>query len=379
MTVESSQTAQAAAQATHPPTRRIALHRKYVVAFIAAAVTAGALSACDAEAHSGATEVTNGPAASFDVGRSLEALLPSGHVTERQRVGSAHDKYTHTARLLFESGDNRARLTVMLAKYPAPVPDQFISCPDSAFHPFSQCSRMSTAAGSTRILDESPQDEKNPSHLRVLTASLTYKDGGQVFISESENGLTGKGSPATAPLTINQLSELASSARWKRELDAMPTPPPSPEESSVSRLTGPQIGRLIEKLLPASRMRTSNEGGSEGFGHVVIDDGKGQSLIAVNVQRWNKNASEMKQLFKKATRLADGTLVIVQQGAAPEGGTHAVQWSVDTLRKDGLRVIVSVVNAPAYHMAADRPTPALTIQQIRHIALDKSWWQAARR
>jgi hypothetical protein len=44
-------------------------------------------------------------------------------------------------------------------------------------------------------------------------------------------------------------------------------------------------------------------------------------------------------------------------------------WTVDTLRTDGFRVIVSAFNAGNQHDAASRPTPALTEDQLREIAL----------
>ncbi len=48
-------------------------------------------------------------------------------------------------------------------------------------------------------------------------------------------------------------------------------------------------------------------------------------------------------------------------------------WTADTLRPDGLRVVVSAFNTPAQHQDATRDAPALTLTQLREIALSSKW------
>ncbi len=48
-------------------------------------------------------------------------------------------------------------------------------------------------------------------------------------------------------------------------------------------------------------------------------------------------------------------------------------WTVDTLRPDGLRVVISAFNTPAQHQDATRDTPALTMEHLREIALSTVW------
>lgn len=48
-------------------------------------------------------------------------------------------------------------------------------------------------------------------------------------------------------------------------------------------------------------------------------------------------------------------------------------WTVDTLRTDGFRVVVSAFNAGTQRAAPTRPTPALTREQLREIALSPKW------
>jgi hypothetical protein len=50
-------------------------------------------------------------------------------------------------------------------------------------------------------------------------------------------------------------------------------------------------------------------------------------------------------------------------------------WTVDTLRPgdDGFRVVISAFNNGAAHAAPTRDEPALTMEQLRKIALSPEW------
>ena len=48
---------------------------------------------------------------------------------------------------------------------------------------------------------------------------------------------------------------------------------------------------------------------------------------------------------------------------------------MDTLRTDGRRVVVSAFNSGAQETPATRQTPALTMRQLRAIALSPAWWR----
>ncbi|MEU4093187.1 hypothetical protein [Streptomyces sp. NPDC026673] len=220
-------------------------------------------------------------------------------------------------------------------------------------------------------------DEKRPSGADVLSALLTGKDGRQVLVSETgvSRGKATAGN-TSLPLRLRQLSAIASSPVWDPVLTAMPAPPVHDQTAVIPRMTGRQISHVIRQLLPAG-MRTAQSGGSDGFGHVTVDDGHGKSLVAVNVQRWKAGDADIAKLFAKAETLPDGTRVSIRKGPASGGGKGAVEWSVDTLRKDGLRVVISAVNARAYQLPGTRKEPALDIRQLQQIALDAAWGRAA--
>jgi len=50
-----------------------------------------------------------------------------------------------------------------------------------------------------------------------------------------------------------------------------------------------------------------------------------------------------------------------------------VMWTVDTIRTDGRRVVISELNSGAPHDDATREAPALTMKQLREIALSPKW------
>ncbi|MFD9007341.1 hypothetical protein ACFV0T_41555 [Streptomyces sp. NPDC059582] len=315
----------------------------------------------------------------------LETLLPEGKFSAQRGQGQERgDKPgpPPSAELVFERDGRAAKVRVALTWYPVPIPDQFTQCPDSAYNPYSQCTQHTLPGGVRVVLDRSPEHEGNPSGAKLYSALVTYKDGKQVLVSQSgstnEEGDNAEVREASYPLTLEQLSEIAISTVWKPVLSAMPEPPSGgPRTGSVSRMTGQQISHLIEQLLPPG-LQAAQADGSAGFGHLTVDDGHGKSLVAVNVQRWKPDDATMAQLFKKADMLPDGTLVSIRKGPALKGGKGAIQWSVDTLRKDGLRVVISAVNARAYRLPASRSEPALDIQQLQGIALDTAWERASR-
>ncbi|MFF3946887.1 hypothetical protein ACFYYN_18940 [Streptomyces sp. NPDC001902] len=309
----------------------------------------------------------------------LRTVLPEGTLSEQH--GQEPDGKTGrppSAQVVFTRGGRAARLTVTVNRYSLPVPEQFSTCPDSAYHPYSHCTQARLSDGALLAQDRSPADEKRPSGAAVLTTLLTHKDGTQVFVSQAP-GATG--SPTTGesppPLTAKDLAAIAGSPAWKPVLSATPVPWTAPPGTSlVPRMTGRQITDTIADLLPPA-LRIAQQDGSLGFGHLTADDGRGKSLIAVNVQQWKPGSPALGELFRSARTLPDGTRVGIHTVPSSHGGAGAVEWTVDTLRTDGLRVVITAVNPPAYQLPASRAEPVLTTRQLQRIALASAWRRAA--
>lgn len=310
--------------------------------------------------------------------RLLESLLPQGKVSDQTPREPNENSGPLSAELIFEKQDRKAKLTVTLSRSAVPVPAQFSQCPDTAYHPFSRCKQHVLPGGGRLIQDQSPRSQDQPAGAMVLTALRTDPNGGQILVTEAN----APGAVATGieslPLTLAQLSAIATSSAWSSIVSTIPSPPTgAPLAVRIPRMSGQQISRILTDTLP-TRLHVSQASGSEGFGHVVVNDGRGKSLVAVNVQQWRPDAPAMKQLFEKSETLPDGTRVATRQGPASGDGHSAIAWTVDTFRRNGLRVVISAVNAPAYHLPASREQPAIPIKELKEIALVAAWQQASR-
>ncbi|MEU9803827.1 hypothetical protein [Streptomyces sp. NPDC051000] len=132
--------------------------------------------------------------------------------------------------------------------------------------------------------------------------------------------------------------------------------------------------RVLESLVPKSGITIVRRSGQPGYGALVLDDGKGASLVQVNVQEGMGEALKERMEGAGVVVLPDGTRVLAEQKSGEKGGSGVVWWSVDTLRPDGRRVVVSAFNTGDQSKAATRAKPILTMEQIKAIALDPKWF-----
>ncbi|MER6561343.1 hypothetical protein ABT300_27145 [Streptomyces sp. NPDC001027] len=146
---------------------------------------------------------------------------------------------------------------------------------------------------------------------------------------------------------------------------------------SGTPLSGRQMIRVLKSLLPKGA-KVSDQQGQEGYGALVWDDGHGKSMIGVNSQHdmgdvlEGHMGCEGTYIECRALTLADGTQVKRAKRASEKGGS-AVVWLVDTLHRDGRRVIVQEVNSYAEGGEVTRPQPPLTLDRLQAIALDSRW------
>ncbi|PAZ11736.1 hypothetical protein CLM62_34630 [Streptomyces sp. SA15] len=148
--------------------------------------------------------------------------------------------------------------------------------------------------------------------------------------------------------------------------------PSAPEASVPVSVNGDAIGQTLAGLLPDGLDVVARGGQETEFAYLVVDDGKGRSLVQINVQPGMSDVEG--QLFgADAETLADGTKVTISQRPGEKGGAGVVMWTADTIRTDGLRVLVSAFNSGAQDTAATREAPALTVEQLKEIALSPKW------
>ncbi|CAM5348257.1 hypothetical protein SBADM41S_10334 [Streptomyces badius] len=96
-------------------------------------------------------------------------------------------------------------------------------------------------------------------------------------------------------------------------------------------------------LLPDGLTVTDVTDSGGEFASVVVNDGKGRSLVQINVQHDMRDVAH--QLYGDATTLPDGTLLATSKKPGEKGGSGVVMWTADSMRPDGMRVFVSAFNS----------------------------------
>lgn len=71
--------------------------------------------------------------------------------------------------------------------------------------------------------------------------------------------------------------------------------------------------------------------------------------------------------------LLDALARLPAKDGREKGAEGVVPWTVDTLRTDGGRVVISALNSGTQHENATRATPALTMEELRAVALTPEW------
>lgn len=258
-----------------------------------------------------------------------------------------------------------------------------VTCPSKVAVPFDSCTTERLAGGERLMVF---QGYEYPDK-RVLTknwrAVLLTKDGFLIDASEY-NAPSEKDSEISRlnpPLDPAQLKALVTADGWRPLLKQIPEFPAKRLSPSASQAAAPPaepsgaaVQATLRSLLPKGQgLKVVDKGGDGEYGYLVVDDGKGRSLVQINVQRDMNDVRG--DLFGSGdvTTLPDGTVVKLTKQPGEKGGEGVVWWSADTMGKDGFRVVVSAFNAGTQHEAATRAEPALTTEQLKTIALSPKW------
>ncbi|WP_030756098.1 MULTISPECIES: hypothetical protein [unclassified Streptomyces] len=307
---------------------------------------------------------------------TMRALLPGGRITEPEARGTEHELGPRVG-VVFDDGKGPAAISLGLQRV-----DPFGSgsraqteCEDKNLHSYDDCRTEQLPDGSRLLLHQGYEYPDRREDTKVWRAVLVTVKGFLIDASEW-NAAADKGAPVSRtdpPLTVEQLKRLVTSDTWHAALDDLPAaePEPAPPAESIA-LRDRKAVDALEQLM--SRLGITvpivSRGGQGGYGYVVLDDGKGKSLVQLNVQ---SAASPPGFSGNSAvTTESDGTKV--RQTAGPgEKNEGVTQWKVDTLRGDGLRVLITAFNTADQNGPAARPAPALTMKQLRQLALAPEW------
>ncbi|MET7568142.1 hypothetical protein ABZT04_06500 [Streptomyces sp. NPDC005492] len=311
---------------------------------------------------------------------TLEMLLPDGKFSKAVARGTDEEPGPYV-QLVYDDGKGASAVSVSLGRV-QPGSDQArqtTTCPGKAFAHYDACGTSRLADGSVVMVLQGYEYPDRRVDTKWWSAELVTPQGQHVGVSEW-NAAAEKDAPVSRsrpPLSAGQLRKLAAAREWRDAIDAIPADPNTPTTPTSSGSSGTtgllSVTSTLKTLLPKG-LTVSEAGATDdaGFGYLVVDDGKGKSLVQVNVQA-NMSDVEGDLFGSGAEVLSDGTKVAVHQGAGEKGGAGVVMWTVDTIRTDGTRVVVSAFNSGAQDTTATRTTPALTVQQLRQIALSPDW------
>ncbi|WNI23662.1 hypothetical protein [Streptomyces sp. ITFR-16] len=306
---------------------------------------------------------------------TLEGLLPKGKVSERQGRGTA-DRLGPLAQLVFDDGGGKAAIAVSVGAIDpkGTEAEQQLECPDKTFIPYDSCRNETLADGSRLMVLRGYEYPDKRVDTKRWQAFLVTADGYTVDASEwnAPSEKDAAVSRAEPPLSVGQLKGLVTSAKWRPVMNALEKAAPEPvRQPAAQGQDGKAILKKLRLLLPPSVSAVSGHG-DDGYAYVVVNDGKGASLVQINVQPHMSDVAG--ELFGSGAEvLPDGTKVVTQQGPGEKGGAGVVMWTADTIRKDGLRVVVSEFNSGSQNAKATRETPALTMQQLKAIAMSGKW------
>ncbi|MFC1433438.1 hypothetical protein ACEZDB_22585 [Streptacidiphilus sp. N1-3] len=322
---------------------------------------------------------------------AFESMLPKGHFSAVQAEGiTSRQKGDSTfvdgpsASLVLNDGKGPSAVSISIRRLATTVNDQmvqqYIACPSHTVRPDISCSRKTLPNGTVLTVMQGLENPNYGSKEKDWTAYLATANGSLITLDETnsaqEKGAVSRPEPV---LSVKQLKAVVTNPFWVTITSELPAPPPPPVQTGPTHnsLSADRIGATLRAALPKGLTLSMDSDNQDGYASGRINDGHGAGAIGINADWFGTSGDAVDQVFGGATVLADGTRIVVDQGASEKGGAGAVQWTVQVLHKDGRRIVVSELNASAFNTAKDRPEPVLTLAQLKALALSPSWVSTA--
>ncbi|MEU6553365.1 hypothetical protein ABZ915_24265 [Streptomyces sp. NPDC046915] len=308
--------------------------------------------------------------------RTFEKLLPEGKISGQVARGADESLYTPYATVVYDDGKGAGAVGISLgrAETGSQQGSQLTTCPDKTFTPYEHCSTSRLPDGSRLKVIQGYEYPDRRVDTKMWDVELVTPAGQHVSVTEW-NAAAEKDAPITRPeppLTTAELKKIAAAEVWRGYIDSIPEDPRKPTAATRTSPAVTGARTTLLGLLPKGLDVVAKSTDDTDFAYAVVDDGKGRSLVQVNVQADMRDVAG--DLFGAGSEtLPNGTRVAVRQGPGEKGGEGVVMWTADTMRADGRRVVISAFNSGTQHDAATRKTPALTVEQLRKIALSRKW------
>ncbi|MFD8807360.1 hypothetical protein [Streptomyces sp. NPDC059597] len=314
-----------------------------------------------------------------DVAATLRSLMPKGGSVSQVSGTRTPDGFS--AGLVYtRPGGAASALDLKIGRLTPGVPrsEGISGCLPVEVRPYDTCTSEKSADGSLLYSTKSFTRPDSTAGQRRWYVEYVTRDGARLFLEEFGGGGEAESASGAAPaLSPGRLGAIVRSPAWRTAVAALAAPAAAP--SAPDRADLPAAGRMtsvLTSLLPEGHVSDVNS--SPGIVQLVYDDGAGRNMVEVDVQpdRSEVLAAEMDCGGGEPTCdsevLGDGTKVKATRAPSEKGG-RGVVWKVDTLRPDGLRVVVREVNSYAEAGPVTRPAPALSMERLRTMALDRRW------
>ncbi|QOV35934.1 hypothetical protein IM697_38845 [Streptomyces ferrugineus] len=308
---------------------------------------------------------------------ALEELLPPGKVSEQAAQGSTEDAMVPPfARLVYDDGKGAAAIAVSMERVRpgSESAREWTNCPDKALVPYDNCEVERTSDGSVIMNFQGYAYPDRRVDTKHWYASLLTAEGHHVTISEW-NAAAEKDASITReepPLRPELMKAIITKGPWRDAIDAIAEDPKAPTAAPSDAPAEPTTKAILDTLVPLLPKDAEVVEQGRDHSYVVLDDGKGLSYAQINVQHGMDDVAD--ELFgDDSETLPDGTRVRFRDSDGDKGVAGSVMWTVDTLRTDGFRVVVSACNAGTQRDAPTREKPALSEKQLREIALSPQW------
>ncbi|WP_328583063.1 hypothetical protein [Streptomyces sp. NBC_00370] len=309
----------------------------------------------------------------------LSGLLAPGKLTPSSVTGFGGPRLAHVTGVL---DDGKGEAEVSVALYPAAAGQDVSPCPVNGLSKDQSCVSTDLAGGDRLTVFQGYEYPDRREETRSWRAVLLTKSGFVIDFTEynapAEKGA--KVSRAVPPLNPKELRDLVTSAKWAGPLADLAKQPPSgpkgnpgkPKGNPGMASHGGNINKTFTSLLPKELKIIESGPPDSGYTYVVVDDGNGPTRVEINVQRgMNDVAGEL--FGEGTTELPGGVRLNTAKQPGEKGGVGMVMWQADTIRPDGLRVVVFETNGADQHGPASRKEPALTIGQLVKIATSSKW------
>ncbi|MFD8145111.1 hypothetical protein [Streptomyces sp. NPDC059708] len=307
----------------------------------------------------------------------LRQLLPGGQLTEAKGHGTGSGPGGLTgASGVYDDGRGKAAIGVSLNRVDPKGAStaELLTCPDKNKFDYDGCTSETLSDGAKIMVYQGYEYPDRRVPTKSWRATLVTSQGYQVDVQEW-NAAAEKGEPVSRPnppLDPAQLKALALAPLWRPALEDLPAA--HPETPRRDPYPGASAAPVLDGLLAGYGIPVVAKGGEGDSAYVVLDEGKGKSMVTVEVQSAEQHGG-MGSLFANAAVMPDGTKVVTRQTPGEKGGKNVVWWNVDTLRTDGTRVIVSAFNSKNQESDATRRDPALTMAQLKEMATSEKWAQ----